>query len=363
MVDPFLSVNFVAASKTRSELQSLNRLAGATRGMRGRDASVTKQFGSDEEAARFYLSRIFEGDARPAVRGLTAPQSPEVVPDMKLQRADDLKGTKTKLLRFEQTHHDVPIFGGSAVVELDQKRELVGVRADVVQVGNVSPHPSISQAVALESIAKLTGTESHDIRPDRPATLVYYHDDRVGLWHLAFFFAEVLAAPANFLGDATDRHSSGHGLGPSPREDRPLLNYIVDAHNATVLKYYSAAPMITKAKGLDVLGVSRPFYVERNGANFELWDTQKHVKTYDLQLTDLGKVPSDPVRHIESDFAGINPAAVSAHCNAVLVLKQAALIGFFVSCASAYLERAEVVGVGFGGVVVSGAGLFGSQNR
>ena len=49
--------------------------------------------------------------------------------------------------------------------------------------------------------------------------------------------------------------------------------------------------------------------------------------------------------------------------NAQLSLKQAALVGFFVSCASADFERAEVVGVGIGGVVVAGAGLGGSRNR
>ena len=54
---------------------------------------------------------------------------------------------------------------------------------------------------------------------------------------------------------------------------------------------------------------------------FELSDPLRRIKTYDLQRRDIDSatLPTSPVANAAADFAGINPAAVSAHFHATHV--------------------------------------------
>ena len=256
MANPFKSVRFHAMEKSKAEVDALT--SGAAPVVRGfREATEPKgPAETDEAAARFYLSRVLGQSTSAVVRGLSASESPDVVPDMRLRDSNDRPQSKTRLLRFEQTHESVPIFGSNAVVELGQNRKFVSASAEVTQVGDVDPTPTISEAAALRKVSELNGVDLSDYRPgNREDKVVYYHDDDRDEWHLAFFFREVPAAPAEFLRAAGERTGHGHGGGPSPYERFPLFNYLVDAHDGKVLQYYSATPMLKKCRGLDEMGV------------------------------------------------------------------------------------------------------------
>src|SRR3712207_6506538 len=90
------------------------------RGVRGpaEDADVDLGFNSDEAAARFHLSRLLAADDRPALRGITAPERAERVPYLHHVATQEVAQTGTRLVTFEQTKDDIPIFGGKAVCEL-----------------------------------------------------------------------------------------------------------------------------------------------------------------------------------------------------------------------------------------------------
>jgi Zn-dependent metalloprotease len=157
--------------------------------------------------------------------------------------------------------------------------------------------------------------------------LVYYHAEDDNRWHLAYFFRAVPAAPKEFLDEARDRRSVGHGLGSSPRERYPKLDYIVDAHDGTILNYYSATPMATmpsKCEGPDEDGAQRKFFAVKVPATqeYELEDPVRSLKTFDLGgqvLDNTTPVPATPVRHNQHVWAAQHAAAISAHANAARV--------------------------------------------
>jgi bacillolysin/neutral peptidase B len=134
----------------------------------------------------------------------------------------------------------------------------------------------------------------------------------------------VPAAPKAFLESAAQGTSHGHGKGLSPRQARPRLNYLVDAHEGTIVLYYSATPMIviaSKCRGIDELGQPCDFWGSKVVAGFQMHDPRRFIKTYDHEGKDLDidPLPAEPVSSPGSDWDDNNTPAVSAHVNATRV--------------------------------------------
>jgi bacillolysin len=211
---------------------------------------------------------------------------------------------------------------------LDRNLELVSIDAEIAEVKGVLPIASISAAEAIKAVAEKAGvpvTQLSEI--NSPKLTFFYLEDR-DTWHLAYFVKHVPAAPKEFVEAAAARQSRGHGLGKSPRSIRPILNYLVDAHSAEVLFYYSATPMLSpaidipsKCQGLDVHGQNRDFMGRKIQIGFEMWDPLRSIGTYDLGLKDIDTAscpPNSVYNHI-NDWQNGNTAAVSAHVNATIV--------------------------------------------
>lgn len=328
MAGAFLNVRFHAAEKLDEDLRDVGARPLTMRGV-GRPRSLSEKeasFNNDEVAARHYLSRIFQRDSRPAVRGLTAPNRPEVVPDLRFLETQPVPLTGSRIVRFDQTRSSIPIFGSLIVVELDKHRELISMDAELTQVKGISPVASISPAQALESISKLARVEIGSLQDIQPPMLNFYHDEKADLWHLVYFFKNVPAAPPEFLQSlAKDQHGGGHRLGSSPRDVFPKLNYLVDAHDAKAVFYYSATPLLdvpVKLKGIDELKKAHEFWGRVGAAGgYEMSDPIRSIRTYDFQLSDLEKtqLPDTAVHDGNYEFGDRNTAAVSAHVNATRV--------------------------------------------
>src|SRR5688572_9203628 len=106
---PFVSLRYHALSAPTGEERRTAR--PTLRGLAARELI------SDEVAARKYLSDLFHQDDRPVVRGLTADHRPELVPDLRLARIQELPAMKTKLVQFEHTRSGIPFFGSKVTVE------------------------------------------------------------------------------------------------------------------------------------------------------------------------------------------------------------------------------------------------------
>jgi bacillolysin len=296
-------------------------------------------FNSDEAAARYYLDQLLQRDDRPAMRSVVEPDRPERVPGLVVERELDLPKLGTHQVRFTQTHQNIPVFGSSAVVELDEARRLVSVNAQLDEVSGVDPVESLSRAEALERVARYTGVS---IPPEAGLTgrLTFYKNEDSGSWHLAWLFTELPAEPPETGEPETGEPDTGepetgeaaadadalfgHGLGRRPIP--PSFNYLVDAHDGEILFFYSAVPTAlpipTQCKGIDEDEKEQTFFgqlASPTGTTCQLSDPLRAVRTYDLQFADIDDNPSIPDRPVESatsDYSTANRAAVSAHLNA-----------------------------------------------
>src|SRR5215467_12277635 len=100
MSNPFMNLRFQVSDKTDQELkETIDARRRTARGV-GRPPAAAKparKFDNDETAARFYLDQVLNQDQRPAMRGLRAPERPDVVPDMILEGTHESRRTKTKV--------------------------------------------------------------------------------------------------------------------------------------------------------------------------------------------------------------------------------------------------------------------------
>ncbi len=318
MAAPFLNVRYLA-TRGQPATEGATRATGATRGA----VPPRKNLGSFEAAARYYLEQHFAQDLRPAVRSLTTPDRPEVVPDLNLKRAQEMPKSNNTLVVFEQRRLSVPIFGSNAVVELDKKKQLISLDADIAEVGEVSAVPAIDQPRALGKIAEYCGVSRDEVQVDEPASLVFFHRDSTNTWHLAFHFRNVPHAPPLPRGSSVPPPPC-HLAGSSLRDSFPRFDYLVDAHDGQVLFSYSAAPSCTptQLKGYDELGTLQKFWGREEGGSFLFEDPVRNIKTYDLNQAAAGSdPPPNPIKVDESSLGQKFPAAVSAHANATKVYK------------------------------------------
>jgi Zn-dependent metalloprotease len=110
------------------------------------------------------------------------------------------------------------------------------------------------------------------------------------------------------------------------------LDYLVDAHDGSVVYYYSVTPTAKsqpralpgRFRGLDDEGKKAEFDGLVSGKLFQLIDPQRRIKTLDFGRKDIDEEPitlPDAVSCTTFDFGGTTPAAISAHVNSTHVFK------------------------------------------
>lgn len=305
---------------SRRGLESLDGLDTTSFSPEDSPGGIT--FNNDEAAARFYLGRAFDVSPLESLHSFSAPSEPGLAPEMHLEQTREQPLTNTRTLHFQQTRASIPIFGSSAVVELDSERRLVSLDAEVGMVENVSPIAELSPAQALRYIEKFTGAALSPETLQRAPELNFFYREETDTWHLAYYFANVPAAPPDFLDEITGGHYEGHGLAGRFRPEDLEIDYLVDAHNGEILFYYSSNPLLdipSKCFGLDEDGVRQTFWGRLTPAGaFELYDPLRRIRTFDLGFQDWqsAQLPTDPIQHTAADWAATNKAAVAAHANA-----------------------------------------------
>ncbi len=270
-------------------------------------------FPNDEAAARHFLGEALAASAPPPIHGFEALIVPPPGSDIRLRSVQDQALTNTRLLKFDQTHASVPVFGGQATVELRADRSLVSVDADLATVRLASALPTLSQDDAMVRIAKFAKTDPAELKKGvTPATLTLFHREADNTWHLAFLFRKVPVAPG------ADADAGGHGLAPRP--GRREYDYLVDAHSGDILYYYSANPTaLASVTLLDVLARSREVFIEPLTPGFALHDSLRKLKTFDLGGQDYWTTfPNGPVV-VDAQPPTFSVAAISAHANAAHV--------------------------------------------
>jgi bacillolysin len=312
MQDTFQSIHFNVAGESDDKVQGAGSRPLALRAGPSRTAA-SASFDNDEAAARFYLSNIFQRDARSNVRGLTAPQHPQIVPDLQLRDSQRSPLTNTSIVRFVQTKASVPVFGSRAIVEMDSKRELLAVDAELANVEGVAPIANIAPRQAMQSIAVASTVAIEKLGDVDAPKLTFYRDEDSKLWHLAYYFQNVPAAPKEFLAGLMS-----HGGHKSFAATRPQLDYLVDAHDGAILLYWSSTPTLVRCEGVDEEGELRRFFGDQVSEGvYALVDTMQRIKTIDLAglSIDSTDLPTDPLSRNATTFVDCG-AAISAHFHA-----------------------------------------------
>ncbi|MDP9106515.1 MAG: M4 family metallopeptidase [Candidatus Eremiobacteraeota bacterium] len=319
MAADFHSIHYNVVDQSDDEPGARPALRGLRSG--AQNARTGTDFTNVEAAARFYLNRVFGRDPRAAVRGLSAADEPTVVPDMKLRDSVRSGLTNTWIVRFSQTASSIPVFGSHVVVELDRNRELLTIDGQLAEIRDISPFASRSPAEALGSIGALAGADPATFRDATPPELVFFHDVEDGrdAWHLAYYFKSIPAAPPGAVAGMKT-----HGIGRSIAQHHPQHDYLVDAHEGTVLRYWSSIPTIeipAECVGVDEDGVEQTFYGRENDVtkSYEMSDPMRQILTCDMALNDMENTvaPAGAVAAATNQFP--NSAAVSAHVYATRV--------------------------------------------
>jgi bacillolysin len=299
---------------------------------------------------RASMRRTMAGAAREEGGEREGAPSPTVV-HTRTQVSSLTKDDHIHVVSFAQTHGTIPVFGTNAVVELDDSKRLISAHAKLARVDDVSPNPTLSVEQAIAKLIAFSdrsrASATREAIANSTPPLNYFHDADNGTWHLVYVFSDVPALPASWKGKRGKRE--GHGLGPGPRQHFPRLDYLVDAHDGSIVYYYSVTPTAARGggrgrarttrsakrrparktpvamkalpgrfRGIDDEGQPQAFDGLQAKGAFELVDPQRGIRTIDLKAGDIDKEPlklPGPVSCTAFDFATSSPAAISAHVN------------------------------------------------
>jgi len=257
-----------------------------------------------ETAARRFLDKALASDAVPA---LTAPTVDDTPSRFATINTESVPLTRTRVVKFRQTLNGIPVYGSLVSVELDEDNALLGIDSSLGEPQGVDPVASISPAAALEAAAAAPGYHAQlsGVIP----RLHYYFDRGAGRWRLVYIVQDVPVSR-----DTT--------VGPSSGLEPPhILDYVVDAHEATVVALLPRTPSVTteEQSAFDSFGEKRTFTASHDGGRLVLFDPEHNVQTFDFDFEDpavrWGQLPGTLVTNPPAWSA----AAVSAHANAIAV--------------------------------------------
>lgn len=288
---------------------------------------------SAETASRLYLQTYLEDAQSDALAQVTAPDRPQLMPDLRLQASTPVDGLSARAVVFEQTWKNIPVFGGRVVVDVDEgDRSLVSINGQLAPLPDASPVATLS---ALEANrAAQEWASSGKVPDDATPSLAWFYGEDVAdedkkKWHLCWHLTSVPLAPPAEAEAGADDHGHDHRfcLGPSPRSRQGLMDIFVDAHDGHIVFFFSSTPGLNvpiPMTGDDVDGKSCDFYGLQAPAGFVLSDPLRNIVTYDYGYQDIDAnpqppLPAQPISHANHNLGSAHKAAVSAHHHATQV--------------------------------------------
>lgn len=284
---------------------------------------------SDETASRVILQTYLEDAGSETLREITAPASPQLVPDMQIEASGAAPDLGAHSIAYQQSAASVPVFGARVVVDIDAE-----LKSLVTMNGKLSPVPTgsgvakIAPAEAWDRLKGWAQTHGQALDGDPPAPPVLTWQVEEGSEHsvLVYHFAKVaLAPPKEELPADLPFELPEHRGCVHEAKRAALYDYFIDAHDGSVRFYFassSAFDIPVPMKGFDYDNRPCEFFGLSNGNLFLLKDPLRNIATYDYRAADLDENPSFPnqvIDHPTNDFGTSRPDAVCAHYNARMV--------------------------------------------
>jgi Zn-dependent metalloprotease len=285
-----------SSAAVADELQVVSRGRPGLRADRGAAAT------DPETAARQFLDKALASDAVPA---LTAPTVDDTTSRFATINTETVPLTGTFVVKFRQTLNGIPVYGSLVSVELDEDNKLLSIDSSLGQPEGVDAVASVSPKSALDAVAATPGGYAPRLSGVIPR-LNYYFDRAVGQWRLVYILQDV---PVSRDADASD----------SRLEPPHIVDYVVDAHDGSVVALLPRTPSVADETALDSFSQKRKLGVSLDGGRLVLFDPEHNVKTFDFGFNDPevndAELPGDMITNPPS----WSPAAVSAHANAIAV--------------------------------------------
>lgn len=264
-----------------------------------------------ETAARRFLGQALESSALPS---LTAPVSAGTTSQFKVISTESVPLTATRMVKFRQTLHDIPVYGSLVSVELGEDNELVCLDSALGHPDEVDPVASIAPAQAIE-VARAAPDGYTPTLDGVVPLLHYYFDKPSNRWRLVYIIEDV---PVTL--DRSAEPQSDHGADLEPPR---FVDFVIDAHDASVCAVLPRTPSLAgegvEQTGSDSFGEEKTFLAALQDGGLVLRDPVHNVETYDFGFgdpaADGGLLPGAAIAN-PPDWT---PAAVSAHVNAVAV--------------------------------------------
>lgn len=258
-----------------------------------------------ETVARHYLAEALASADMPAF-ALAPAVATET--DFKPLGTETILLTGATAVKFRQYLHTIPIYGSLVTVELDEQNELLAISAATAEPLDVDPVASLAPAQALDIAREQAGDVE---QPGAPQPRLYYYFDRsTSQWRLVYIIEDMLAAPLEAADD---------DLALLPE----LFDYVIDAHTGEVVAELprTQTAVAVEVTALDGIGDSRQIRVLDDGQGTRIMhDPSYNVWTHNFNFADAHALPNQlPGDSVSNPPDPWNPAAVSAHANAVAV--------------------------------------------
>ncbi len=250
-----------------------------------------------ETAARNYLDQAL---ASSAIANFTAPKADAVPSEFKSLGTESIALTGTTIVKFRQHFNKIPVYGSLVTVELDESNKLLNIHAALGAPQAVNPVAKMSASEAVAAVKAYPGY-TKDLTHVVPR-LLYYFDTGMSKWRLVFILEDVPVVPES--------------KGPCP----VLMDYVVDAHSAKVVRALPRTPTIgMQDSAVDGRGQTRTFELDKTGNVKTLKGATLNVQTFDFKFNDpvqqAAALPGKPIKSPPK----FPPSAVSAHANAEAV--------------------------------------------
>lgn len=285
-----------------------------------------------ETVARRYLDQALDS---PSVPSFTAPEASGTSSGFRTISTETVRLTGTKMVKFRQTLRDVPVYGSLVTVELDENNNLISIDSALGRPVGVDPVADVSPAQALTAAQQAPDGYVPALSGVVPR-LHYYYDRTTSLWRLVYILEDVPVRRRPSVGPSRATDSGGVDSGGSLEPPR-FVDYVVDAHEGTVVAVLPRTPSAIMEGSVDTRSVVEPvdgeqtafdsfgklrtFIASTENGNLVLKDPECNVETYDFGFADPVLQADGLPGAMVGNPPTWTPAAVSSHANAVAVSK------------------------------------------
>jgi len=173
-----------------------------------------KDINDDEVLAKYYLERTLSSDEP----NYFVAASTERIFEFKPQEINISGATGTKLIRFRQYYHDIPLYGSVATVELDTNQDLVSINSVLGEPEDLKVQPSLNYDMAKKCVSEIAQCEPDEIK-EKPEKYGYFDIDSKR-WRLVYIVQNVEKQPH----EEVEEH-----LMPE------VVDYVIDAHTGELV--------------------------------------------------------------------------------------------------------------------------------